>query len=129
MTPPKISNTFQDCVWKILDKQGDRTSLATLCREATELHRQRGGEGTIQRQAGCHSRLIWRQKNGVRGNDCRTYETQFRRDMVKDAPSDKQIAAIGKILGKEMARKLATAILRNKCHSVELLVSLLRSVK
>lgn len=83
MAMVKITNTAKDCVWKVLDKIGDRTSLNRLMRVSQATHDKRGGSDTISYLSACSHRLSWRREKGKSDHDCRTYRTQTARDMIR----------------------------------------------
>lgn len=72
---------FKDAVWAVCDEKGDKTSLEVLQAEADK---RCSRPWAMSSAAACSARLAWREQNGKRGNDCRTNETQHRRNMYDD---------------------------------------------
>lgn len=70
--------TQREAVFQALVAIGPRTSLAVLAKRASLLY----GSG-IYEQAACKFRVEWCKKNKI-VVDCRTYQGQPRRDMLKD---------------------------------------------
>jgi hypothetical protein len=70
---------MKEAVYAALSRIGDRSSGPELVEEASRYYK--GGE--VEYSAAIQGRLAWRKEHGS-GNDCRTNETQFRRNMLDD---------------------------------------------
>ena len=108
--------TQREAVWKAIELLGDRTKLDVLAHKAGQFY-----GGSVDISATCSARTQWRKQVG-KPADCRTYESQPRRNQYRDDDTDlkqvKELAAFNTKKGNRIA-DLLDLLNRGKFHSIE----------
>ncbi len=107
--------TQLEAVYQAIEELGDRTRLDELAKKASSFYGER-----ISKCSACTSRLKWRKEVGSPA-DCRTYESQPRRNQYRDDEANlKQVKELAKFANKgNQISDLINLLNCGKFHSIE----------
>lgn len=120
---PKNPGTQGYAVFAALDEIGDKSSVTELLAEA-----KNHISGGVTYGAAIMYRLRWRQIKGRQQNDCRTNETQYRRNMLNDSQfTSKGWKLLTQVLHATNFKTVATLL--EEFHSIDQLRGLVADMQ
>jgi hypothetical protein len=116
--------TMQAAVFEALDEIKDKTSGPELLKVAKRYYEYMG----LTLSACYQARLKWRKMKGRQQNDCRTNETQHRRNMLNDSQfTSKGWKLLTKVLTATNFKTVATLL--EEFHSIDQLRGLVSDMQ